>query len=89
MQTSRDQNRVPVALATSNADGVTPVMLQADPVTHSLSADINPTGDDRGINILVRDENGETVLGAVSSEDGATVVPIFIDPSTSKLLLTS
>jgi len=35
-QASRDQNFVPVLLATSNVDGVTPVVVYADPVTHRL-----------------------------------------------------
>ena len=87
MQASRDQNRISITMATSNSDGTTAVMLQADPTTHALSADINATGSDLGVNILVRDENGDTVVGAVSSADGVTVVPIFIDPSTKKLLL--
>lgn len=75
-------------MATSNADGVTPVMLEADPSTHSLAADLATTGVDLGTNILVRDENGVTVLGAASSSDGVSVVPVFIDPSTNKLLLS-
>lgn len=32
----RDQNLVPTLIAVSNADGVTPVLLYADPVTHRL-----------------------------------------------------
>jgi hypothetical protein len=35
-QASRDQNYVPSLLAVSNADGVTPVTLYADPTTHRL-----------------------------------------------------
>lgn len=35
-QAPRDQNRVPALLGTSSADGVTPVTVYADPVTHRL-----------------------------------------------------
>lgn len=35
----RDQNRVTTLIATSNADGTTPVPLWADPVTHRLLVD--------------------------------------------------
>ena len=34
--TPRDANRVPVLIAASTADGVTPVVLEANPTTHQL-----------------------------------------------------
>lgn len=40
MQASRDQNFVTTLLAVSNVDGVTPVTLYADPITHRLLVDI-------------------------------------------------
>lgn len=39
---SRDQNFVPTLIAVSNVDGVTPVVVYADPVTHRLLT--SPTG---------------------------------------------
>lgn len=39
-QAARDQNNVPTLLAASNADGVTPVRVYADPTTHRLLVDI-------------------------------------------------
>lgn len=38
-QAKRDQNNVPTLLAVSNVDGVTPVVVYADPVTHRLLTD--------------------------------------------------
>lgn len=35
----RDQNNVPTLLGVSNVDGVTPVVIYADPVTHRLLVD--------------------------------------------------
>lgn len=35
-QAPRDENRVPALLATSSADGVTPITVYADPTTHRL-----------------------------------------------------
>ena len=41
MDAKRDGNRVPTLLGTSNADGITPVVLWADPVTHRLLVDLS------------------------------------------------
>lgn len=38
-QASRDENRIPTLLAVSSVDGVTPVTVYADPVTHRLLVD--------------------------------------------------
>ena len=38
-QAERDENRVTTILGVSNADGVTPVVVWADPVTHRLLVD--------------------------------------------------
>ena len=43
-EASRDQNRVTTLLATSNVDGVTPVVLYADPVTHRLLVNLPNMG---------------------------------------------
>lgn len=38
-QAARDQNFIPTLLGVSNADGTTPVVIWADPVTHRLLVD--------------------------------------------------
>ncbi len=38
-QASRDQNNIPTLLGASNVDGITPVRIYADPVTHRLLVD--------------------------------------------------
>lgn len=45
-QAPRDQNRIPTLLGASNADGITPVAVYADPSTHALivSASLTPSG---------------------------------------------
>jgi hypothetical protein len=43
-EASRDQNRVTTLLAVSNVDGLTPVTLYADPVTHRLLVDAATSG---------------------------------------------
>lgn len=40
----RDENRVTTLIAVSSADGVTPVKLYADPVTHRLLVDVTGSG---------------------------------------------
>lgn len=40
----RDGNRVPTLIAVSNADGETPVVLWADPITHRLLVDLSGSG---------------------------------------------
>lgn len=40
VQAKKDDNGIPVLLGVSNADGVTPVMVYVDPVTHRLLVDL-------------------------------------------------
>ncbi len=89
MQTPRDENHVPIALATSDADGVTPVSLVADPATHGLFVEDGVLGSDLSDDIARRDENHVTTIMAVSSVDGITPVPLYIDSATGKLLIQS
>lgn len=42
--TPRDANRVPLLVAASTADGITPVVLEADPTTHALVTSGGGTG---------------------------------------------
>ena len=51
MQSPRDENRIATLLGVSNGDGVTPVVLWADPVTHRLLT--STTGGNFSINEIV------------------------------------
>lgn len=66
----RDNNSIPTLLAVSNVDGVTPVVLWADPTTHRLLVDL-PAG---GTSIAI----GSTVISGGTTGrllyDSATVV---------------
>lgn len=54
----RDENSVPTIIASSSADGITPVRLWADPTTHRLLVDLNGGGG--GFTLL-------TATGAINS----------------------
>ena len=43
-QAKRDENMVPALLAVSNTDGITPVVVYADPTTHKLLVDTSGGG---------------------------------------------
>jgi len=86
----RDNNGIPVALATSNADGVTVLPMQVDPTTHGIILDDNTTGTDKSPNSNAkRDQNQVPVMMGVSSVDGVSRVALYIDSATGKLLLNS
>ena len=83
----RDENQIPGLLATSNADGVTPVPVTVDPSTQALGVSNGTSGSDLSGDIASRDENGVPVFMGVSSADGVTPVPIYADPATGKILI--
>lgn len=65
-QAYRDENDVPTLIASSNADGQTPVRLYADPTTHRLLVDLpggtglqseTPTGTVNGSNVTFTTTN--------------------------------
>lgn len=56
-EAQRDQNHVPTLLAVSNVDGVTPVVLWADPVTHRLLVNL-AAGDGTVTSVSVVTANG-------------------------------
>jgi len=60
----RDSNRISTLLAVSNVDGITPVALWADPITHRLLVDIPASGGVTG--------PGSSVDGNVAVFDGTT-----------------
>ena len=64
----RDANRVPFLIAASTADGITPVVLEADPTTHSLavSASITPTSDTTTTGSI--SGSGQSVTFAVNAQ---------------------
>ncbi len=73
-------------LTLSNADGITPIVLYADPVTHRLIIDsaggtVNARTDAR------RDENRITGLLAVSSSDGTTPVTLMADATSHGIIV--
>lgn len=72
-QAKRDENRIPTLLAVSNADGITPVTLWADPTTHRLLVDLPSSG------------SGD-VVGPASATDNALA---RYDGTTGKLLQDS
>ena len=85
-QAIRDQNRTVTMLVLSNADGVTPINVYADPVTHKLvlasaGGTVNPRTDAR------RDNNRVPTLLAVSSSDGITPVTLMADSVTHGLII--
>lgn len=56
-QAPRDENRITTLLGTSNADGITPVVIWADPVTHRLLVDL-PGGSGTVTSVSVVTANG-------------------------------
>lgn len=71
-EAKRDQNFVTSLLAVSNVDGITPVVVYADPVTHRLLVDL---GGSSGVNY-------ETPVGAI---DGSNVT--FTVSNTPKAII--
>lgn len=57
-EAKRDQNFVPTLLGVSNADGITPVVLWADPVTHRLLVDSAGGGTGTVTSVSVVTANG-------------------------------
>lgn len=88
MEAKRDQNHVPTILGTLDSDGMTPVVLYADPTTHRLKVDDDTTGIDLGGEIANRDENHVTTLIAVQSDDEETPITVYGNVD-NKLLIDS
>lgn len=88
-EAKRDANSVTTILATSNADGSTPVPVQANPTDHTLGVDDGTTGSDLSGDVASRDNNYIPVFMGVSSADGVTPCAVYADPATGKLLIKS
>jgi hypothetical protein len=67
----RDNNQVPTLIAISSADGVTPVILWADPITHRLLVDL-PSGAGTGTVTSVSIVTANGISGSVAT---ATTTP--------------
>lgn len=80
-QAARDQNFVTTLLGVSNVDGVTPVVLWADPVTHRLLVDL-PSGSGTVTSVSVVTANG--FAGSVAT---ATTTPAITLSTTVTGLL--
>lgn len=86
MTTILDENRIPVALGVSMADGLSVEPVHANPTEKSLCCDVMNTGiassgDDK------RDENRKVAFMAVSAVDGVTPVAVYVNPTTNALLI--
>lgn len=84
-QAVRDQNRVTSIIGLST-DGVTPVVIMADPINHTLNTETNVAPFSTN-SIAGRDQNRVTTLIAASSADGTTPVAIYANPVTQALFL--
>ena len=60
----KDQNRIPTIIGTSSVDGISPVLIYADPTTHRLYVDLAGGG-------------GFTNLTATGNVDGTNVTFTF------------
>jgi hypothetical protein len=87
VQTKRDNNGYPTAIATSNADGSTPVLIQVNVSNQSLVVEDGTAGSDLSGDIASRDQNNYPVLMGVSSVDGVTPTAIYANPATGALLI--
>ena len=85
----RDNNQIPTILGTSNADGITPVLICADPDSHAICAENAATGSDLSDNDANRDDNSVPVLMAVSSADGETPCAVYVNAANNKILMKS
>jgi hypothetical protein len=94
----RDENHVPTLLGVSSVDGVTPVVLWADPTTHRLLTDAaagmtNPmtTGGDiiygGALGVPTRLANG--TAGQVLTSQGTTLAPIWSAAGAGDMVLAS
>lgn len=68
MNAKRDQNHIPTLLGVSNADGITPVNIFADPVTHRLLVDsANGSGTVTSVSVVTANGISGTVATATTT----------------------
>lgn len=87
MNAPRDNNRIPVFIATLDSDGSSAMSLEADPSTHAISNTDLSTGSDNGNGSF--DANSVPVAFAVSNSDETTPVALYIDSSGNLLIDSS
>lgn len=85
MQAVRDQNRVTSIICLST-DGVTPIPIMADPITHLMETETN-VAPFAAKSTAGRDQNRVTTMIAASSADGTTPVAIYANPVTQAIFL--
>lgn len=85
----RDENSVPTIIAASNLDGLTPIRIKIESLTHRLKTSDGTTGSDFGTVNDRRDENSVVCLMAVSSSDGMTPTTVYADSSGNLLIQTT
>ena len=75
----RDQNSIPVLLATSNVDGVSIVAVYADPVTHRLLVSGTGGGTPGGSDTQVQFNDGGTFGGDAGFVYNKTTNTVTLD----------
>lgn len=88
-EAKRDENHVPTVIGASNADGVTPLLLYANPVNHGIAINDGLGGSDLSGDVDIRDQNRVVGFQAVSAVDGVTPTVVYIDAVTNALLVRS
>lgn len=66
-QAARDNNRIPTLLAVSNADGITPVAIYADPTTHRLLTSGAASGTVTSVSVVTANGISGTVATATTT----------------------
>lgn len=69
---SRDTNSVPTLLAVSNVDGISPVLLWADPTTHRLLVQLTSLASVLNTDSFIA-TNGQSVFNATSPNIAGTI----------------
>ena len=86
MTTILDENRIPVAIGVSDADGTTLLPIKAMSTAKSLMVLDGVGGTDKSTNnIDPRDENRKVAFFAVSAVDGVTTVAVYCDSTTNEI----
>ena len=79
-EAKRDQNSVPTLLGVSSVDGVTPVVLWADPTTHRLLVDLSGGGSGTVTDVSVVTANG--ISGSVATSTTTPAITLTLGAIT-------
>jgi hypothetical protein len=88
-EAKRDENHIPTIIGASDADGVTPTLLYANPTNHGVVIDDGLAGSDLSGDVDIRDENRVVGFLAVSAVDGVTPTVVYINAATHALKVRS